>query len=540
MSQIRNSVCNLPNSHIFYNSRLNSAPVMAQIGTSGQLNVSKYNMLEKLRTRKENTTHLTSSSSPYQLQNNCTSIDNITNTSGVAQEVTVDADGKDAYSQNTLCSKFYTGDFCECDVCSFVVNMSPTEPFQSSNNTITNSLKLLHGSYSQPCNFIQGSQGTHLMSAQNSNSSYIEFSIPQKPAFNFQGGISQILIKEEDEAHSYHTRRSATEHEVPRYVNNPNEATPRSGCSSIIGAQGPKATNAAPSPAAAPARRFRRHSASLGARTAPYPSGESRKYPGMLQRRLAPGFQSDSPSHLQELVPEFIVRRQRTPSMASLVSASDYDDGYRRHSTNWAAADAFSTEDDLASSTSRRPSIAPASADPASFWTESSSWALTSNSPSTPIPSNSPLAFSYITESERAIAQQTPKPKINKSPATAVQRINQRQKHCDGARHSHSGTLNILPHNSFTKNSPSACASNKVVWNCQWRDCQGSFTTRYNLQRHEKTVHRACDPTQSPPKYDCPEEECERKGYNGFSRRDNMIQHQKMVHMLPLQGSRVD
>ena len=257
----------------------------------------------------------------------------------------------------------------------------------------------------------------------------------------------------------------------------------------------------------------------------------------MLQKRLAPCFQSDSPSPAQEQDADFSLRRQRTPSMASLMSMSDYDDGYSRHSTNW-AADVFGTEDELATSTSRRPSIAPASADPASFWTESSSWTLPS--PSTPIPSNSPLALSNVTESERAMPQETQKSRFNKSPTTAVQHTNQRQKHGDGARHNYNGSLSILPHNSFTKNSSSACTSNKVVWNCQWKDCSGSFTTRYNLQRHEKTVHRACDPTQSPPKYDCPDAECERKGYNGFSRRDNMIQHQKMVHMLPLQGSRVD
>ena len=163
MSPILNSVCNLPNNRIYYNSRLNSATGLAQQGISGQLNVSRAistNMLEKYRNRKEHAAPVTSSS-PYQLQGNCISIDNITNITGNTQEVTADANGKDAYSRNTLCSKFYTGEFCECAVCSFVVNMSPAEAFPSNFNTLPNPLKSLQN-YHQPCNFIQGLQGSHL------------------------------------------------------------------------------------------------------------------------------------------------------------------------------------------------------------------------------------------------------------------------------------------------------------------------------------------------------------------------------------------
>lgn len=85
--------------------------------------------------------------------------------------------------------------------------------------------------------------------------------------------------------------------------------------------------------------------------------------------------------------------------------------------------------------------------------------------------------------------------------------------------------------------------------------CGRGYKTKHNLQRHRRNAshgpstptHRFLNFQNSVPAighpsplqveivsdrlmYDCPHPECHRKGDRGFPRKDNMVQHQRLVH----------
>jgi hypothetical protein len=57
-----------------------------------------------------------------------------------------------------------------------------------------------------------------------------------------------------------------------------------------------------------------------------------------------------------------------------------------------------------------------------------------------------------------------------------------------------------------------------------WEGCtyKGGFKRRYDLRRHERTLHT------SPKKYVCPEPECE--GKRAFNRKDGLQNHIRRYH----------
>jgi len=66
---------------------------------------------------------------------------------------------------------------------------------------------------------------------------------------------------------------------------------------------------------------------------------------------------------------------------------------------------------------------------------------------------------------------------------------------------------------------------------CDIRPCNHlkGFTRKADLKRHLVTQHSHLYPSKAKW-FHCPWLDCERKGTNGFSRRDKMLQHQNRVH----------
>lgn len=61
---------------------------------------------------------------------------------------------------------------------------------------------------------------------------------------------------------------------------------------------------------------------------------------------------------------------------------------------------------------------------------------------------------------------------------------------------------------------------------CTFPECKAIFKKARQFDRHYRTVHiRAAD-----QKLDCTIEGCRRTGEEGFSRKDNLIQHMRSVH----------
>lgn len=87
--------------------------------------------------------------------------------------------------------------------------------------------------------------------------------------------------------------------------------------------------------------------------------------------------------------------------------------------------------------------------------------------------------------------------------------------------------LTLPPHP--TNPPPSSNRKNQFVclWHLDDTPClsKGKFIRKADLQRHYDTVHRSDQTT-----FDCPRPNCSRKGVNGFSRKDHMIEHLRMYH----------
>ncbi|RPA92599.1 hypothetical protein L873DRAFT_156979 [Choiromyces venosus 120613-1] len=79
-----------------------------------------------------------------------------------------------------------------------------------------------------------------------------------------------------------------------------------------------------------------------------------------------------------------------------------------------------------------------------------------------------------------------------------------------------------IPHNSSEDTEQHPCLK---------PDCSKIFSHLHKLQRHYRDAH-------GKPQYDCPFPSCTRKGAKGFSRRDNMRQHHRLVHNKPLGPSK--
>ncbi|KAG0635144.1 hypothetical protein HOY80DRAFT_1058001 [Tuber brumale] len=78
---------------------------------------------------------------------------------------------------------------------------------------------------------------------------------------------------------------------------------------------------------------------------------------------------------------------------------------------------------------------------------------------------------------------------------------------------------------------PPSSPEDKEQHPCLKPDCSKIFSHLHKLQRHYRDAH-------GKPQYDCPFPSCARKGTKGFSRRDNMRQHHKLVHNKPLDSSK--
>ncbi|KAG0125024.1 hypothetical protein HOY82DRAFT_633034 [Tuber indicum] len=77
---------------------------------------------------------------------------------------------------------------------------------------------------------------------------------------------------------------------------------------------------------------------------------------------------------------------------------------------------------------------------------------------------------------------------------------------------------------------PRSSPEDKEQHPCLKPDCSKIFSHLHKLQRHYRDAH-------GKPQYDCPFPSCARKGTKGFSRRDNMRQHHRLVHNKPLDPS---
>jgi hypothetical protein len=89
-------------------------------------------------------------------------------------------------------------------------------------------------------------------------------------------------------------------------------------------------------------------------------------------------------------------------------------------------------------------------------------------------------------------------------------------------------TARSLPHKcskAYTIN-PSGRMIYKKQIECAFPECKAIFKKARQFDRHYRTVHiRAAD-----QKLDCTIEGCRRTGEEGFSRKDNLIQHMRSVH----------
>jgi len=86
--------------------------------------------------------------------------------------------------------------------------------------------------------------------------------------------------------------------------------------------------------------------------------------------------------------------------------------------------------------------------------------------------------------------------------------------------------VNYLPlENSPPEDTASRAGSTKPkAFLCE--ECQHGFTRPADLKRHQSTVH-------APVFRDCPHD-CTRKGRNGFSRKDHLIEHIRQFHRVPI------
>ncbi|OXV07268.1 hypothetical protein Egran_04962 [Elaphomyces granulatus] len=87
--------------------------------------------------------------------------------------------------------------------------------------------------------------------------------------------------------------------------------------------------------------------------------------------------------------------------------------------------------------------------------------------------------------------------------------------------------VNYLPlENSPPEDTVSRAGSTKrKAFVCEI--CQKGFTRPADLKRHQSTVH-------APVFTDCPQDDCTRKGRNGFTRKDHLIEHARQFHRLPI------
>ncbi|KAH0614324.1 uncharacterized protein H6S33_006210 [Morchella sextelata] len=92
----------------------------------------------------------------------------------------------------------------------------------------------------------------------------------------------------------------------------------------------------------------------------------------------------------------------------------------------------------------------------------------------------------------------------------------------------HGKLIQDLPHKCsqpYTIN-PSGRRIYKTQIECAFPECKAIFKKARQFDRHYRTVHiRAAD-----QKLDCTIEGCRRTGEEGFSRKDNLIQHMRSVH----------
>lgn len=61
-------------------------------------------------------------------------------------------------------------------------------------------------------------------------------------------------------------------------------------------------------------------------------------------------------------------------------------------------------------------------------------------------------------------------------------------------------------------------------FHCQFPSCHKTFARPGDLERHTR-IHQA-----GPKEFDCPDAACERKGVNGFTRKDKMLDHWGRKH----------
>ena len=78
-----------------------------------------------------------------------------------------------------------------------------------------------------------------------------------------------------------------------------------------------------------------------------------------------------------------------------------------------------------------------------------------------------------------------------------------------------------IPQNAHPVN-PNHMAARR--YHCQHPGCNKSVTRHCDLNRHMRT-HRA-----GVKEFDCPDAGCNRKGVNGFPRKDKMLDHFNAVH----------
>lgn len=69
------------------------------------------------------------------------------------------------------------------------------------------------------------------------------------------------------------------------------------------------------------------------------------------------------------------------------------------------------------------------------------------------------------------------------------------------------------------------------------KNCQSTFRNRNDFTRHYNTLHY-CKPG-AKRLIDCPVPGCQRVGENGFTRRDNLLQHRRGLHGEDIPKSRV-
>ncbi|KAH0553090.1 hypothetical protein GP486_006720 [Trichoglossum hirsutum] len=84
------------------------------------------------------------------------------------------------------------------------------------------------------------------------------------------------------------------------------------------------------------------------------------------------------------------------------------------------------------------------------------------------------------------------------------------------------------PQTIFVSSKDNTTGSSKVQYHCLM--CGATSIRKAGLERHYSTRHFPI------PEFDCPKLRCQRKGVDGFTRKDHLIEHLRRYHMAAAAG----